>query len=76
MSWIIDQSGRFLACGHTEGHLKCLQTELCVKDVGDLPTEGVSREQIHHRHQVEVTFLQRDMGDIGRPDLVGCFVFS
>ena len=40
--------------------------------VRELPAEHVSGEQIHDRHQVEESFLQRDVGDICRPELVRC----
>ena len=60
--------------------LQGIETELRVKAVPlrgsqglrELPAEHVSGEQIHDRHQVEESFLQRDVGDIGRPDLVRC----
>ena len=53
-------------------HLQGIEAELRVKAVGELPAEHVSGEQIHDRHQVEESFLQRDVGDIGRADLVRC----
>ena len=55
-----------------EDHLQSLQATLRVKAVGQLPAENVSGEQIHDCHQVEESSLQRDIGDIGRPDLVRC----
>ena len=56
----------------TEGHLHLqgLQTEFCDKTARELPAESISGEQIHDRHQVEESLLQRDRGDIRRPDLV------
>jgi hypothetical protein len=51
-------------------HLQGIETELRVKAVGELPAEHVSAEQIHDRHQVEKSLLQRDVGDVGRPDLI------
>ncbi len=59
-------------------HLQGIQTELRVKAVGELPAVGeaisvglhVPGEKIHNRHHVEETFPHRDVGDIGRPDLI------
>jgi len=51
-------------------HLQCLETELCVQAVRELPAEDVSREQINDCRQVEKSLLQRDIGDVGRPDLI------
>ena len=51
-------------------HLQGIQKELRVKAVGELPAEHVSGEQIHGRHQLEESLLQRDVGDIGGPDLI------
>ena len=53
-------------------HLQGIEAELHVKAARELPAEHVSGEQIHDRHQVEESFLQRDGGDIGRPNLVRC----
>ncbi len=53
-----------------EGDLQSLETEGRLKAVRELPTEHVPGEQIHNRHQVEKTFLQRDVGDVGRPELI------
>ena len=54
-------------------HLQGIQTELRVKAVGELPavaegfSEGVDIPgvEIHDRHQVEESVLQRDVGDVG-----------
>jgi len=54
----------------SQRHLQSLETELRVEAVGELPAEDVSGEQIHDRHQVEESFLQRDVGDVGGPDLI------
>jgi len=51
-------------------HFQSLETELRVKAVGELPAEHISGEQIHDRHQVEKTLFQRDVGDVGGPDLI------
>ena len=53
-------------------HLQGIDTELRVKAVGELPAEHVSGEQFHDRQQVQESLLQRDVGDIGRPDLIRC----
>ena len=53
-------------------HLQGIETELRVNSVRELPAEHVSGEQIHDRHQVEKSLLQRDVGDMGRPDLAHC----
>ena len=57
----------------SECHLKGIQTELRVKAVGELPAEHMPGMEIHDRHQVEEAFLQRDVGDIGRPNLINGF---
>ena len=49
-----------------------LVAEFCVKAIGELPAEIVSLEQIHDLYQVEEFSLQRDVGDLGRPDFVRC----
>ncbi len=41
-------------------HLQSMQTELRIKAVRELPAENVPGEQIHGRHQIEETLLQRD----------------
>ena len=51
-------------------HLQGIETELRVKAARELPAEHVSGEQIHDRHQIEESLLQRDIGDIGSPDLI------
>ena len=56
----------------SQRHLQGVQAELRVKAVGELPAEHVPGEQIHDRHQVEESLLQRDVGDVSRPDLVHC----
>jgi len=55
-----------------EGHLQSLQAKLCVKAVGQLPAENMPGVEIHDRHQVQESFLQWDVGDVGGPDLVRC----
>lgn len=59
-------------------NLQGVQSELRVKAVPlrgsqglrELPAEHVPGEEIHDRHQVEESLLQRDVGDVSRPDLV------
>jgi len=51
-------------------HLHSLQTELRVEAVRQLPAEHVPGEEIHDRHQVEKTLLERDVGDVGGPHLI------
>ena len=53
-----------------EGHLQGLQAELRVKAVGELPAEHMPGMEIHDPHQVEKTFLQRDVGDVSCPHLI------
>ena len=50
-------------------HLQGIETELRVA-VGFSEGLDISGEQIHDRHQVEESLLQRDGGDIGGPDLI------
>jgi hypothetical protein len=50
-------------------HLQSIEAELCVKAVRELPAEHVSGEQNHDCHQVVKSLLQRDVGDVGGPDL-------
>ena len=55
-------------------HLQGCETELRVKAVRELPAEHVSGEQIHDRHQVEKSLLQRS----SRPALsasLGCLAW-
>ena len=54
----------------SQSHLKGIQRELCVKAVRERPTEHVSVEEIHDRHQVEEALLERDVGDDGGPHLI------
>ncbi len=54
----------------SECHVQSLKTELRVKAVRELPAEDGPGEEMHDRHQVEKSFLQRDVGDVGSPDLV------
>ena len=59
-------------------HLHDIKTVLRVKAVRELPAVAVGfskevhvpGEQIHDRHQLEKAFLQRDVGDVGGPDLI------
>ncbi len=51
-------------------HLQGIQAELRVKAVRELPAEDVPGEQVDDRDQVEEAFLQRDVGDVGGPDLI------
>ena len=59
-------------------HLEGIQAEHRVKAVGEFPAVGeafsagvhMSGEEIHDRHQVQEAFLEGDVGDIGRPDLI------
>jgi hypothetical protein len=62
----------------SERHFQSLKTELRVKALGELlaVAEGFSEgvhvpgEEIHDRHQVKDAFLQREVGDVGGPDLI------
>ena len=56
----------------SQGHFQSLQAELRVKAFGEIPAEHVPGEEIRDRHQVEEAFLQRDVGDVGGPDLIHC----
>ena len=51
-------------------NLNGIQAERRVKADGELPAEHIPGMEIHDRHQVEEAFLQRDVGDAGRPDLI------
>jgi len=51
-------------------HFQGLQTELPVKAVGELPAEHMPGEEVHDRNQVEEAFLEGDVGDVSRPDLI------
>ena len=53
-------------------NLQGIETELRVKAVGELLAEHIPGEQIHDRHQIEESLLQREVGDVSRPDLVHC----
>lgn len=61
-------------------HLQGIEAELRVKaeplrgspGLRKLQAEHVSEAQIHDLRQVEEYFLQRDGGDLCRPDLVRC----
>ena len=51
-------------------HLQDIEAELRVKAVAELLAEHVSGEQIHDRHQVEESFLKREIGDVRWPNLI------
>lgn len=55
-----------------QSHLQSIGTELRVWAVRELPDEHVSEEQIHDHHQLEESFLRRDVSDISGSDLVRC----
>ena len=56
-----------------QGHLQRLHAELRIQAVGKLPAENVSGEEVNDRHQIQEPFVQRDIGDIRRPNLInGC----
>ena len=54
----------------TEGHLQGPQAELRVKAVGEFPAQYMLGMEIHDRHQVQVSLLQWDGGDVGGPHLI------
>ena len=51
-------------------HFQGIKTELRVKAVRLLPAEDIPGVEIHDRHQVEESLLQRDVGDVCGPDLI------
>ena len=51
-------------------HFQRIAAELRVKAVGEPPAEYVPGEQIHDRHQVDESFPQWDVSDVGGPDLI------
>ena len=61
-------------------HLQGNEAELRVKAAGKLSAVGaafsagvhVPEQHTHDRHQLEESFLQRDVGDISGTDLVHC----
>ena len=53
-----------------KGHLQGFQAKLRVKTVGKPSAEDIPGEEIDDRHQVEKTFAQQDVGDVGGPDLI------
>jgi len=65
----VEDLGLTITCQH---HLQGIQTKLRVKAVRELPAEHIPREKVHKRHQVEKTFLQRDVSDVSGPHLVEC----
>ena len=60
-----------------QGHPQRLHAELRVQSVEKLPADDVSREEVNNRHQIQEVFLQRDVGDIRRSNLInGCDLFE
>ena len=51
-------------------HLQGIEKELSVKAVGELPAVHMPGVEIHDRHQVEESLLQRDVGDVSGPGLI------
>jgi hypothetical protein len=51
-------------------HLEGIQAEHRVKAVGDLPAEYMPGEEIHGPHQGLEVFLEWDVGDVGRLELI------
>src|ERR1700676_2441584 len=46
------------------------QAEASLHGVGEFPTQHEAAEPIHHRDQVQKAATHRNIGNIGRPDLV------
>jgi len=63
----VEDFGLAITC---QRHLQGIEAELRVNAVRKLPAEHVPGEQINDRYQVEESLLQRDVGDIGGPDLI------
>jgi hypothetical protein len=47
------------------------QAEAGFHGVGEFPAEHEAAEQIHHCHQVEKAATQRNISNIGAPDVIG-----
>ncbi len=54
-----------------QGPLYRLKHEGQLERVVELPADHRAREPVEHRHQVHPTGLQRDIGDIAAPHLIG-----
>src|SRR5208337_4562834 len=54
----------------SERLLQRLDAEAGVERVGQAPRQHPARVPVHDRHQVREARLHRDVGDVGRPDLI------
>ena len=48
-----------------------LDAEGGIHGVRQPPSENMARRPVHDRHQVQEPALNRDVGDVGAPDLIG-----
>ena len=54
-----------------EGLVQGGHAEVDRHGVGQTPGEHLARVPVHDRHEVEESFLERDVGDVGTPHVIG-----
>lgn len=54
-----------------QGGVQRFQAEACILGDRQLPRQHVPRVPVHDRHQIHEAVRERNVGDIGAPDLIG-----
>jgi len=54
-----------------QGAFQRIQAEKSVEGIAQFPRQNETAEPIHDRHQIQETLIQRDVGNVRTPDLIG-----